>query len=465
MTPFLQQIATLFYETYGTDVQQMVFVFPNRRAGLFFRKYLSQAAGRPIFSPTIRTISELFAQLSDKQPADRLQMLFLLYHIYIRHSGAKETFDDFVFWGEMLLNDFDDVDKYMADARQLFTNVTDLHEVEKDWSYLQTHQIEAIRAFWSSFRPGEEGASRRYFLSVWQMLYAVYRELRDTLAAQGKGYEGMISREVVERIEREGACRLPYSKVIFVGLSALSKTEHTLLQLLKQQEIADFYWDTGTGDKVLDSDNRASYFVREYVKEFPSLLKRPPEPPHTPDITLIGIPSRIGQAKQVHALLEEALGGRDEMSADEALRTAVVLPDEQLLIPVLHSVPEAIRHINVTLGYPLSGTPVASLMEAVLALRKNMRVIDGKPCFYHREVLPVLNHRYIQATSPAEIVAIVRQITDNNRIYIAAADLQQTPLLTLIFDPAPTILPHRRTSGAEPHTLRPTHRARYRQQR
>ena len=242
MTPFLQQIATLFYETYGTDVQQMVFVFPNRRAGLFFRKYLSQAAGRPIFSPTIRTISELFAQLSDKQPADRLQMLFLLYHIYIRHSGAKETFDDFVFWGEMLLNDFDDVDKYMADARQLFTNVTDLHEVEKDWSYLQTHQIEAIRAFWSSFRPGEEGASRRYFLSVWQMLYAVYRELRDTLAAQGKGYEGMISREVVERIEREGTCRLPYSKVIFVGLSALSKTEHTLLQLLKQQEIADFYW-------------------------------------------------------------------------------------------------------------------------------------------------------------------------------------------------------------------------------
>lgn len=439
MTPFLQQIATLFYETYGTDVQQMVFVFPNRRAGLFFRKYLSQAAGRPIFSPTIRTISELFAQLSDKQPADRLQMLFLLYHIYIRHSGAKETFDDFVFWGEMLLNDFDDVDKYMADARQLFTNVTDLHEVERDWSYLQTHQIEAIRAFWSSFRPGEEGASRRYFLSVWQMLYAVYRELRDTLAAQGKGYEGMISREVVERIEREGACRLPYSKVIFVGLSALSKTEHTLLQLLKQQEIADFYWDTGTGDKVLDSDNRASYFVREYVKEFPSLLKRPPEPPHTPDITLIGIPSRIGQAKQVHALLEEALGGRDEMSADEALRTAVVLPDEQLLIPVLHSVPEAIRHINVTLGYPLSGTPVASLMEAVLALRKNMRVIDGKPCFYHREVLPVLNHRYIQATSPAEIVAIVRQITDNNRIYIAAADLQQTPLLTLVFDPAPTI--------------------------
>ncbi len=438
MTPFLQQIATLFYETYGTDVQQMAFVFPNRRAGLFFRKYLSQAAGRPIFSPAIRTISELFAQLSDKQPADRLQMLFLLYHIYIRHSGAKETFDDFVFWGEMLLNDFDDVDKYMADARQLFTNVTDLHEVEKDLSYLQPHQIEAIRAFWSSFRPGEEGASRRYFLGVWQMLYAVYRELRDTLAAQGKGYEGMISREVVERIEREGACRLPYSKVVFVGLSALSKTEHTLLRLLQQQEIADFYWDTGTGDKVMDSDNRASYFVREYVKQFPSSLKLPQEPSHTPDITLIGIPSRIGQAKQVHALLEEALGGRDEMNADEALRTAVVLPDEQLLIPVLHSVPEAIRHINVTLGYPLSGTPVASLMENVLALRKNTRVIDGKPCFYHREVLPVLNHRYIQATSPAEIVAIVRQITDNNRVYIPAADLQQTPLLTLIFDPAPT---------------------------
>ena len=153
MTPFLQQIAKCFYDAYGADVQQMAFIFPNRRAGLFFRKYLSQTVGRPMFSPTILTLNGLFEQLSMLQPADHLQMLFLLYHIYVRRSQRQETFDDFVHWGEMLLSDFNDVDNYLVDARQLFTNASHLHEFEKDLSYLEPEQVEAIRSFWAAFRP------------------------------------------------------------------------------------------------------------------------------------------------------------------------------------------------------------------------------------------------------------------------------------------------------------------------
>ena len=126
MKPFLQQIASLFYKEYGTNISRLAFVFPNRRAGLFFKKYLSEVSDRPIFSPTILTINDLFVQLSGKQSADRIHMLFALYDIYVKQSGTVESFDDFLYWGEMLLNDFDDVDKYMVEARMLFTNVTDL---------------------------------------------------------------------------------------------------------------------------------------------------------------------------------------------------------------------------------------------------------------------------------------------------------------------------------------------------
>lgn len=141
MTPFLQQIASLFYQQYGAEVSRLAFVFPNRRTGLFFQKYLSEVADKPLFSPTILTINDLFVQLSGKQTADRINMLFMLYDIYVRHSGSTETFDEFLYWGEMLLNDFDDVDKYMADARMLFTNVTDLREIENDFSFLDASRL------------------------------------------------------------------------------------------------------------------------------------------------------------------------------------------------------------------------------------------------------------------------------------------------------------------------------------
>ena len=442
MTPFLQQIAERFYAAYGTDVQRMAFIFPNRRAGLFFRKYLSHAAGRPLFSPAILTINALFEQLSPLQPADHLQMLFLLYHIYIRRSASEETFDDFVHWGEMLLTDFDDVDKYLVDARQLFTNATNLHEIEKDLGYLEPEQIEAIRAFWVSFRPDTaDDDNRRSFLGIWDILHDIYCNLRQELADQGLGYEGMIARDVVERIRQDEGCELTYSRVVFVGLNALTKSEEALLEELQKQGIADFYWDCGTMsaaedgvNRVMDKDNLASHFIRDYIRRFPSELDLPPEEPNDPEITLMALPSRIGQAKQVHELLQCMADGRAQMDEEEALRTAIVLPDEQLLIPVLNAIPHTVPHINITLGYPLTGTPVATLMESVLALQKSLRTADdGRVECYHREVTAILNHRYIRQADAGAVTPLLRDITAYNRIYIPAADLAQTDLLRLIF--------------------------------
>ncbi len=434
MKPFLYQIAGLFYKEYGADVSRLAFIFPNRRAGLFFQKYLSEVAEKPLFSPTILTINDLFIQLSGKQTADHISMLFVLYDIYIRQSGSTETFDEFLYWGEMLLNDFDDVDKYMVNARMLFTNVTDLKEIESDFSFLTEDQIAAIRTFWSSFYPKNDAPNQQSFLAVWQILYALYAELREALAAEGRGYEGMIFREVVEGLEKGQSYDLPYDKVVFVGLNALSTSEERFLSQLQKLDIADFYWDYAS-DKVRDTNNKASYFVERNLRNFPSQLNlESSDEEKTAEIEVIGIPSGIGQAKQVYSLLEE-LCDQKEMNSEEALRTAIILPDENLLVPVLNAIPEQIRRINVTMGYPLAGTPIASLMEYVLALQKNVRYVDRQPVFYFRDVFPILNHRYISATDPAIIASLVKDIAENNKIYINHEELGKTPLLNILFTP------------------------------
>ncbi|MDR1879314.1 MAG: PD-(D/E)XK nuclease family protein [Tannerellaceae bacterium] len=441
MKPFLYQVAALFYAKYGAEVSRLAFVFPNRRAGLFFRKYLSDLSDKPLFSPTILTINDLFLQFSGKREADRISMLFTLYHIYIRKSGEAESFDEFLYWGDMLLNDFDHIDKYLVDARMLFTNVSDLREIEADFGFLSEKQVAAIRSFWSSFYPKGDSRNQQEFIAVWKILYELYREFKDALAVTGKGYEGMIFREVVESLQEEDASTLPYTQVVFVGLNALSPVEERLLTLLQRQGIADFYWDY-VSPKVTDSDNEASFFVERNLTLFPPSCPLQEEEEgeadggggHLPQIEVIGVPSGIGQAKQVYHLLDGICREAD-MTGEAALRTAVILPDEHLLIPVLHSIPEAIRHINVTMGYPLAGTPVAALVEYILSLQKNIRYVNRRPAFYYRDVLPVLNHPYVAATHPDIVSSLVKEITAFNKIYVGYDELDKTPLLHTLFHP------------------------------
>ncbi|MDR1403598.1 MAG: PD-(D/E)XK nuclease family protein [Tannerellaceae bacterium] len=434
MKPFLHQIASLFYDTFGTDVSHYAFVFPNRRAGLFFQKYLSEVSDKPLFSPAVFTLNDLFLAISGKQVADRISALFSLYTIYIEKSNDTETFDEFLYWGELLLNDFDDVDKYLIDARKLFTNVTDLREIEKDFSFLNETQIAAIRSFWSSFYPKNDSDKQQRFLALWEILYELYAAFKKTLAEENKGYEGMIFREVVENMAEKGIKELPYQQIVFVGLNALSLVEEKLLLELQKKGHTDFYWDYAS-DKVTDTNNKASYFVERNKQLFPSRLSFEETLSSETEIEVIGIPSAIGQAKQVYTLLDK-LCATTNFTAEEALRTAVVLPDERLLMPVLNAIPEQIRRINVTMGYPLGRTPAASLMECILALQKNIRYIDRRPAFYFRDVLQILNHQYIAASNPEVITRLVKHITEFNKVTIDCAELNQTPLLDILFTPA-----------------------------
>ncbi len=433
MKPFLYQVATLFYQQYGAEIHRLAFVFPNRRAGLFFQKYLSEISEKPLFSPSILTINDLFMQLSGKHPADKIQMLFRLYELYKQRSGSSESFDEFIYWGEMLLNDFDDIDKYMVDARMLFRNVSDLKSLDDDFNYLSPEQVQAIRSFWSSFYPKGDSPNQQHFLELWEILYDLYAGLRTSLAKDGCGYDGMIFREVVEQLEKEPMSDFPFDQVVFVGLNALSVSEERLLLALQKKGVADFYWDY-VGPWVTDPDNKASFFLERNLRLFPSRVQLPVTEPVQAEIRVMGVPSAIGQAKQVYPILQ-ALADEQQLTDESALRTAIVLPDEHLLVPVLNAIPEAIQHINVTMGYPLAGTPVAALMEYILTLQKNIRYIDRVPVFYFRDVLPILNHQYVMAAAPEEVSQLVKDMTARNRIYVHAADLNRHELLSILFTP------------------------------
>lgn len=435
MKPFLAQVAELFYRRYGAECYRLAFVFPNRRAGLFFQKYLADVAGKPLFSPTILTINDLFGRLSGRRLADRIAMLFSLYEVYQQASGSDESLEDFLYWGEMLLNDFDDVDKYLVDARALFTNVTDWREIEDHFDYLSEEQVEAIRAFWSSFRPREESASQRDFRAVWQILFEVYTTFKAALAERGEAYEGMMMREVVERMAN-GHEAWPFERIIFVGLNALSVAEERLLALARDAGVAEFYWDYAS-PKTRDKNNRAAFFATRNLERFPSAFPLEEEGgDNVPKIETVGIPSGVGQAKWAHEILARYIPeGQTTADPEMALRTAVVLPDERLLMPVLRSIPEAYGQINVTMGYPLAETPVAALMERILSLQKNIRQMDGVPCFYHQEVMALLNHPYIQGSDPIRIAELAQAIIENNRVYIPAADLDVNELARCLFRP------------------------------
>lgn len=433
MIPFLHNVAQAYYKAFGQNISRYTFVFPNRRAGIFFQHYLSLIAGKPIFSPEILTVSDLFENLSLYKKADRIQMLFLLYDIYKEISGSSETFDEFLYWGEMLLNDFDDVDKYLVDAKQLFRNIQDLKEIDAGFDFLSESQIEAIRRFWSNFLPVGENNKKKDFLEMWEVLFQLYTQLRKQLQDKGLAYEGSIFRDVIERVSKDIDYELPFEKIIFIGLNGHSKSEESLLRYLHKRGIADFYWDYSS-PLVRDPQNKASFFMDKNKMLFPSQLALQAEElsMELPKIEAIGIPSAIGQAKYVHTIIESLLAEK-QITPDKAMSTALVLPDENLLLPTLYSIPEDIDKINITMGYNLNNSSISGLMEHIFELQRSIRKSDNYFGFYYKPVLAILNHRYITNIAYNEAKQLRQDILQYNKVIVSANDLQAHPLLCLIF--------------------------------
>ncbi len=432
MNSFLYHIASLFYNEYKGDIRKFTFVFPNRRAGYFFQKYLSELIDQVIFAPEVMAVNDLFYSVSENNLTDRTKELFRLYEIYKKISGSSEGFDDFVFWGEVLLSDFDDIDKYRLDAKQIFTNVRDLKEIDYSFEYLTDEQREAIKRFWAHFLPETDKETKKNFVEIWKVLYQLYDSHRKELKAEGLATEGMLFREVVEQLENDTSQHLFDDKsFVFIGFNALNPCEKALFTELKKRNKADFYWDY-YADELQDKENNASLFFAENIKSFPSKLKVESKDLKTnldeKLFEVFAIPSAIGQVKMVYQLLEKI--NPKEKIDQNWLNTAVVLPDEKLLVPLLYSLPDYIESINITMGYPLNSTPVVSLIDAIFNLHRRS---NSKGQFYHKSVKAVLNHQLIYSNSKAVVDEALQSMVQGNMIYVDDSLFEKDRLLKIIF--------------------------------
>ncbi|MBR5906288.1 MAG: PD-(D/E)XK nuclease family protein [Bacteroidales bacterium] len=435
MTPFLKQVARHYFKDDGPEISTLCFVFPNRRALRFFEHYLGQeiaAGGKgPAVSPQLFTMNDFFYRAAGAGVTGRIPLLIELYRCYKELNPAAETLDDFIFWGDTILGDFDDVDKYLVRADHLFTNVSDLKAMQDDWSWLTDTQREAVRRFTRHFL--SPGSVKESFLSIWRILLPLYERFNETLTAKGMWYEGKVYRQLCERLDSTPAAdimaeRFPWSdKFVFVGLNALNECEKTMLRRLRNAGLAEFCWDWRS-DFIKDKHNKSSFFLGGFVQEFPQAFEPDPEGLPECEFNVLSVPGGMLQAKQLPELL-----GR--CTRTPGIETAVVLPDENLLIPVLNSVPEHVSKLNVTMGYPISGSQLGVLLTDLGDLQLHLRERDGSYFFYHKQVWTLVSNSLVRKAIGDEGTAVLEKCRKKRAYYISEAELKGHPVLEAIFRP------------------------------
>ena len=387
MTPFLKQVAKHYFD-HTTSENDFCYVFPNRRSMLFFKKYYClqvKAAGITMFEPQMYTINDFFYKVYAGAPTERIDLLLNLYREYKKLIPNCEPLDEFIFWGEMILSDFNDVDKYLVDAEKLFTNVSQFKSMQ-DYTFLSDNQLKALQAFMGHFAPraGEDGKYKDNFRKTWDILYPLYKSFNRTLSEQGKSYEGMVYRRLAERFESESASDVlqdafPHSpKFVFVGLNAPTESELAVLKRMSQAQLAEFCWDYSS-EMIKDKANKSSFFMEDNIRHLGQSIKLDPDGLPTAQINVLAVPSAVGQCKQIGQIFRR-LGG------EIGLDTAIVLPDEKLLLPTLNAIPDSISKVNVTMGYPMSGSVLYSLIDEICAMQMHIRErSDGNWAFYYKQ--------------------------------------------------------------------------------
>jgi len=431
MTSFLQSLASYVFDKYQQDLSKICMVFPNRRAGLFFTSYLSELIDRPVWKPVIYTISDLMSDLSGLEYADDIDLLFELFSIHKQEKKSQESFDEFYQWGEIMLSDFDDLDKYLVNTSDLFQNLASVKDIDKKFDYLTKEQIQIIQRFWKSFDPGSQGVHQNRFLQVWDVLDSIYKKFTGSLLKKGTAYEGLIYRQVATAIKEGNYSDVRFDKLIIAGFNALNKCEDVLFEYLRNNSKADFFWDYD--DYYINNDKQeAGRFIRKLLQKYPSpvsgMSSRQLGNPGK-DISIYPIPSDAGQARMIPLILDKLQAG----SAEDFHDTAIVLADEHLLVSVLHSLPDRIKDINVTMGYPVSQTTLNSLLELMLVMQKNAGEHKGTGHFFYRDVLAILNHQNLRGLFHQERNLLIEQITSENLIRVEEEILQVNELFTEIF--------------------------------
>lgn len=459
MTPFLKQVAIHYYNI--GDNRKRCFIFPNRRSMVFFRKYLCEevaSSGKaPMVAPQMLSISDFFSRLSGMTTSGRVRLLVELYECYCRLNPKAESLDEFIFWGDVLLGDFNDVDKYLVDPEQLFRNISDYKELQDDYTYLTQTQKEAFNAFIRHFKDDsgrltvnidtDDADVKGRFLLIWNLLLPLYDEFGKTLKNKGMAYEGMVYRGLVEKLREEEVTQVMKTafpreeSFVFVGLNALNECEKTVLRKLRNASLAEFCWDW-SGDLIRDPQNRSSFFMSDNVKEFPQAFRLDPDGLVLPSFNVLSIASSVGQAKRLPDIIRQVAdlqtkGDLSKVGSFEKGGTdcAIVLPDENLLKPVLNSIPEEISDINVTMGLPMKSSSLYVMMSDLASVQLHAVKKKEKWHFYHKHLWDLFSSEIFRIAADGKTMEVVTQVKKDAKYYVPADELSGTPLLDALFKP------------------------------
>ena len=432
MQSFLQLVAHDLYAKIGNDLSRTALIFPNKRANLFFNEYLAGESDQPIWSPAAMSISDLFQKLSVQKSGDPIRLVCELYKVFKEETQSQETLDDFYFWGELLISDFDDVDKNMVDADKLFSNLQDLKNLMDDYEFLDKEQEEAIQQFFQNFSIERRTELKEKFISLWDKLGTIYHHYRENLTELGIAYEGMLYRNVIEQLDTD---QLKYDKYIFVGFNVLNKVENEFFRKLKDVGKALFYWDYDIFYTQQIRKHEAGEFLKRNLGEFPNelpesffdIFKEPKK------IRYISASTENAQARFLPEWIKMITDNHSQIAEEKEKENAVVLCNEALLLPVLHSIPQEVKNVNITMGFPLAQTPVYSFINAAMELQTNgYRSDTGR--FTYEAVSAILKHPYTRQIS-SHAGPLERELTKTNRFYPLPSELKQDDFLATLFTP------------------------------
>ena len=428
MKTFLHYVAQDIIDKYGTDLSRVVVVFPNKRASLFLNEELARCAGRPIWAPTYLTISDLFRRYSTLTIGDPIKLVCELHKSYVSITGKDETLDHFFEWGKLLISDFDDVDKNMADSNKVFANIANLHEYD-DVSYLTDEQKKLLQTFFANFSEEHNSKLKDLFLSLWNKLDDIYNDFKKRLIEQGVAYEGMLYRDVIDG----EIVKIEFEKYIFVGFNVLQRVEQRLFNFLKSEGWADFYWDYDkyyTAPRGEYSQKESGKYISEYLDIYgDAFSKEKDNLIHNNFVAKKNISFLKAKTENIQArFVSEWLMENDRYKAGK--RTAIVMCDESLLKGIIHCIPEKVENINITTGYPLAQTPVASFVAQLL----DMRIVgirrDGGFRISHLRQL--LNHPYARLVSEKS-EELVKKLNAEKNLYSETAELLLDESLGVLF--------------------------------
>lgn len=425
MEHFLNLVAKDLYASFLDPLRglsHITMVFPNRRARLFFDEYLSKCGDKPVWSPSYMTITELFQSQAELQTADQFKLVSMLYNIYKEQLHTDETPDSFWSWGELMLRDFDDIDRNMCDADGLFACLQNHKEIEGK-SFLSDEQNEILKSFFDGFN-GDSELKRKY-IQIWDALGPIYHRFRRQLKESGLAYDGMLQREVAQSID---VSRLGDGMYAFVGFNSLDNAEKALFRKLRESGKALFYWDYDQS-YIEDTSMEAGMFLRQNLAEFPNRI--PPEMFNNiskeKDITIIEASSDNAQARYIPKWID-SLPCRPDKDA------SIVLCDSALLQPVLHSIPSGkTDDVNVTMGFPLSSIPLYGFVSAILDVQRLSFKNDGRLTIEH--VGRILNNPLTERISQ-NAGSIYQELRKSRQYYPEISDIQQSDdALKAIFTP------------------------------